>query len=296
GRLRTPFTAHPKRCPRTGELHAIGMHYTEGLTYHRVDANGELTVSRHIEVPRVTMMHDFALTRDHVLFLDLPVVFNVMRALRRDMPFAWSDRYGARIGVLRRDDPHGDVRWYDIAPCYVFHVLNAYERGEEIVLDAVRYEDMWREGTGMFPRASLHRWTIDTAAGAVRESRLDDRAIEFPRHDQRLLGEPYRYGYTVDSAGDERSGLRKYDLAAGTSVVRDFGAGTFAAEAVFVPREGSHGEDDGWLMAFVYDAGRDASDFVVLDAATLETTATVALPQRVPFGFHGNWISDAELA
>jgi len=296
GKLRTPFTAHPKRCPRTGELHAFGMHYSEGLTYLRVERNGELTVSRHIDVPRVTMMHDFALTRDHVLFLDLPVVFNVLRALRGDMPFAWSDRYRPRIGVLRRDDPHGDVRWFDIAPCYVFHVLNAHEDGDALVLDAVRYREIWRTGTSVFPPASLHRWTIDLASGAVRETPLDDGAVEFPRHDERRLGEAYRYGYTVDSTDGARARVRKYDLVAGTSVVRDFGPHAFVAETVFAPREGATGEDDGWLMAFVYDADRDASDFVVLDAATLETAATVALPQRVPFGFHGNWIDDADIA
>jgi len=300
GRLTTPFTAHPKRCPRTGELHAFGMRSFPGkLTYHRIGADGTLLESRPIPVRGATMMHDFALTDRHVVFLDLPIVFDVVRAMTGRMPYRWSDSYGARVGVLRRDDLQGEVRWFDVEPCYVFHVMNAYDDGEKIVCDVVRYPELWRHDATKFEPAALYRWTIDTVGGRVQETQLDDRRIEFPRADERRTGSPYRYGYTVDMArGEEGCGVRKYDLATGTSVVHDFGAGRFAGEPVFVPAAGDTAEDAGWLMAFVYDAARDASDFVLLDAAdpAAPPVATIALPQRVPFGFHGNWIDDAEFA
>jgi carotenoid cleavage dioxygenase len=243
-------------------------------------------------------MHDFALTDRHVVFLDLPVVFDTDRVAAGEMPYRWSDSYGARVGVLRRDDLQGDVQWFDVEPCYVFHVMNAYDEGESIVCDVVRYPELWRDDATKFEPASLYRWTIDTAGGRVQETQLDDRRIEFPRANERRTGSPYRYGYTVDmTGGEEGCGIRKYDLTAGTSVAHDFGAGRFAGEPAFVPSAGD-GEDAGWLMAFVYDAARDASDFVLLDAAdpAAAPVATIALPQRVPFGFHGNWIDDAELA
>lgn len=297
GRLATPFSAHPKRDPRTGELHGFGMSYAGGLTYHRIDARGALVASRAIAVPAVTMMHDFAITERHVVFMDLPVVFDRSRAQKGAMPFAWSDTYGARLGVLRRDDPSAPVRWLDVAPCYVFHVLNAYDDGANVIVDVVRYAELWRDGAGGFPPAFLHRWTIDTAAGVVRDTPLDDCAVEFPRVNESLLGGAHRFGYAVArGAGGDADGVRKYDLATGTAFTRDFGAGAFAGEPVFVPAPGETAEDAGWLMAFVYDAARDASDFVVLDATDLSTVASVALPQRVPAGFHGNWIDDAELA
>jgi carotenoid cleavage dioxygenase len=64
---------------------------------------------------------------------------------------------------------------------------------------------------------------------------------------------------------------------------------------VFVPRSDDAAEDAGWVMSLVYDAGTDRSDLVILDAQDFagEPVATVHLPQRVPFGFHGNWIADA---
>jgi carotenoid cleavage dioxygenase-like enzyme len=298
GALKTPFTAHPKRCPRTGELHAFGMSMRPpGLTYHRIDAAGTLVESRPIPVRGMTMMHDFALTDRHVIFMDLPMVFDLARASAGEMPFAWSDTYGARLGVLRRDDPAAEVRWFEIEPCYVFHVLNAYDDAGSIVVDVVRYPELWRKDARTFEPAALHRWTIDLTAARVRETPLDDTAIEFPRADERRLGSAYRFGYAAEMRDDERASIRKYDLATATSTKHDFGAGRFTGEPVFVPAADDAGEDAGWLMAFVYDAARDASDFVILDASDLRTppVATIALPQRVPAGFHGNWIDDANL-
>ncbi len=182
------------------------------------------------------MMHDFALTNRHVVFLDLPIVFDRGRAVTGQMPYRWSDAYGARVGVLRRDDPNGDVRWFEVEPCYVFHVMNAYDDGEDIVCDVVRYPELWRNDATTFVPAALYRWTIDVAGARVRETQLDDRAIEFPRADERRTGSAYRYGYAADMAGGgERCGVRKFDLATGTSAGHDFGPGRFAGEPVFVP-------------------------------------------------------------
>jgi carotenoid cleavage dioxygenase-like enzyme len=294
GRLSTPFTAHPKRCPRTGELHAYGMSMNPpGLTYHRIAADGTLVESRRIDVPGVTMMHDIALTDKHVIFLDLPVVFDLALARTGTMPFRWSDEYGARLGVLRRDDPSADVRWFAIEPCYVFHVLNAYDDGETIVLDAVRYPELWRSHGLEFPPSTLHRWTIDLTGGRVAETTLDDRAVEFPLADPRRTGGAYRYGYAIQTDEHCRGVVTKYDVANGASWTYDFGAQSRTGEAVFVPAADDAMEDAGWLMSFVYDAARQASDFVILNASDLRHVATVALPQRVPYGFHGAWIADA---
>jgi carotenoid cleavage dioxygenase len=164
-------------------------------------------------------------------------------------------------------------------------------------VDVVRYPELWRSDARTFERASLHRWTIDLTAERVRETPLDDTAIEFPRADERRLGSAYRYGYAAEWRNAERAGIRKYDLVNGTSSFHDVGAGRFTGEPVFVAASDDAGEDAGWLMTFVYDAARDASDFTILDASDLSRppVATIALPQRVPAGFHGNWIDDADL-
>ncbi len=231
---------------------------------------------------------------------DLPVVFDLELATAGTMPYRWSDEYGARVGVMPRGGTNAQVRWFEIAPCYVFHPLNAYEDEHgAVVVDVVRYGDLWRGGSSTpAPPAWLHRWRIDLTAGRVSEQPLDDRGIEFPRCDERRVGLVHRYGYAVytERGVDQSTGtsLLKYDLRDGTSVTHDFGPGRAPAEPVFVPASSAAGEDEGWVMTYVYDASRDGSDLVILDAAdfTGKPVATIALPQRVPFGFHGSWIAD----
>jgi carotenoid cleavage dioxygenase len=293
GRLKAPFSAHPKSDPRTGELHGFGMQLRPGaLAYHRIDAGGTLLESRNIPVRGVTMMHDFALTERHAIFMDLPIVFDMLLAMRGKFPYRWSDSYGARLGIVDRADPAAAVRWLEVEPCYVFHVLNAFESGDRIVIDVVRYAELWRTGNDDFGPTTLHRFTVDLDAGRVSEATLDDRSIEFPRIDERLTGTPHRYGYAVavGATGKGSAELRKYDLTNGSSADHDFGAGRVPGEAVFVPA--AAGEDAGWLMCYVYDAARDRSEFVVLDATNIAAppVAVVPLPARVPLGFHGNWI------
>lgn len=291
GKLVDSMTAHPKICPTTGELHFFGYGniFAPHVTYHRADANGELVINRPVDVPALTMMHDFALTARHVVFMDLPIVFNLDVALRGegDMPYRWDDAYGARLGVLRRDDPFGEIRWFDIDPCYVFHVANSFDDGDSIVLQAVRYPELWR-GTGGFEADGvLWSWRLNLATGRVEERQLDDRSIEFPRIDDRLAGLPARY--TVSVGNDS---LIRYDLKTGASERHSFGTGG-PGEAVFVPSaSGPADESNGYYLGYVYDPERDGSDLVILDASDFAgaPVARIRLPRRVPYGFHGNWI------
>ena len=295
GKLNDSMTAHPKICPTTGELHFFGYGniFQPHVGYHRVDADGVLTVNRPVEVPALTMMHDFAMTSEHVIFMDLPIVFNLDIAIsgKGDMPFRWDDAYGARFGVLRRDDPYGEIRWFDIEPCYVFHVANAYVDGTQIVVQACRYPELWRNDGGFAASAALWEWRIDTASGTVSERQLDDRAVEFPRIDDRLAGLPARYAVSVSDAS-----LIRYDMNTGEGVEHRFGGAGSAGgpgEAVFVPSpSGPADEANGWYIAYVYDAARDSSDLVILDASDFggDPVARIRMPRRVPYGFHGNWI------
>ncbi|WP_084955560.1 carotenoid oxygenase family protein [Thermoactinospora rubra] len=287
GRLTTGMTAHPKELD--GELHFFGYGLAPPyLTYHRLDAKGELVESREVEVPGPTMMHDFAVTENHVVWLDLPVVFDLERAGTGGMPFDWSDSYGARIGVMARD---GRVTWFDVEPGYVFHVGNAREDAQgRVVLDAMRYsreafQGIWRHIGGTpdpsrhLKGAVLHRWILDPATGRATERQLDDRPVEFPTINDDRTGRANRYLYAV-SEGE----VVKYDVETGASQARPVDGN--AGEAVFVPAAGARAEDDGWLMSIVDDR------LLVHEAAGLDLVAAVRLPRRVPAGFHGSWIAD----
>lgn len=302
GKLADAMNAHPKICPDTGELHFFGYGslVQPHVTYHRADAAGELTLSRPIEVPALTLMHDFALTSRYIVFLDLPVLFDVKLAMtmaaQRDLPYRWNDSYGARLGVLRRDDPYAAVRWFEVDPCYVFHLANAYdipsETGDSIVLQVIRYPELWRDDSSFDAAAALWRWTIKLKTGTVEQTQLDDRGVEFPRIDDRRSGRRARYAVTVGA-----NALVRYDLDDGSAEEHRFAAdglrGT-ADEAIFVPADGrSDDELAGWYLSYVYNPARDASDLVIIDAADFggDPVARIRMPRRVPHGFHGNWIT-----
>jgi carotenoid cleavage dioxygenase len=297
GKLVGSMTAHPKIDPVTGEMLFFGYDFGPTfLRYHRADANGNLVQSEDIDIPQCTMMHDFGVSETRVVFMDLPVVFDLNRLASGGMPFQWDESAGARLGVMPRDGSSHDVVWLDIEPCYVFHPLNTYDDGDAVVMDVVKYERMFAtDHSGPDGDASLHRWTIDPVAGVVKDEQLDDGTVEFPRIDDRLAGRAHRYGYAAQIQRDDQftgQGLVKWDLQTGASTVHDPGPGRPAGEGVFIPASENAGEDEGWVLSVVYDKATDRSDLIVIDASDFAAppVATVHLPVRVPFGFHGNWV------
>ncbi len=347
GTLFGGYTAHPKRDPATGELHAVSYNPMRGniVQYTVTGVDGRVRRTVDIRLKAQTMMHDFSLTEKYVVLYDLPVAldlsdrahtaaariatgllarmaerhatpdFVLRRAMRKSgqdgagapsggMPYRWAPERQARVGVMPRDGSASDIRWFEVQPCYVFHPLNAYDvtspDGECIVLEVVRHSSVFASGSSLVPGTqSLDRWTIDLAAGKVREERLDDTAQEFPRVDERRVGRPHRYGYTVGytsgssgmSAPDK---ILKQDLHTKRTQSVAFGPDREPGEFVFVPSSPDAAEDDGVVMGFVYDRSTDRSDLVLLDGQTMETVATVHLPARVPHGFHGNWVPTAD--
>ena len=334
GRLTTAMTAHPKADPETGELHFFGYSPIEPhLVYHRLSAAGELVCSAEIPGAHPSMMHDFAITDRHALFLDLPMVFD-FDLLDRKLPYAWNEGIPARIGVMPLDRP-GTVNWVEIDPCYVFHVGGAHTGPDgRIVLDACRYTAaditaIWSGMSGMggttateaaatgslaphhpsepgagrdhavarSGKARLHRWTIDPDAGTVTERARDDRPVEFPTLDDRLVGRPSRHLYTVSDA-DDTSAVIKYDDRTGAVTSHELGPDAVTGEAVFVPAADGTAEDDGWLISIVTRRDGSASRLLVLDATDVAgaPVATVTLPRGVPAGFHGSFVPDVENA
>jgi carotenoid cleavage dioxygenase-like enzyme len=307
GTLPGGYTAHPKRDPLTGELYAVSYFFGWGndVEVTVVDTQGRVRSARRVAMGGPVSVHDTAITQRWIVLLDLPVLFDMeMVQGGAKFPYRWFDDYPARIGLLPRDGDSTEVVWHEVGPCYVFHPLNAYDEvdGDGIVLDVVRHPSMFRtsllgpaEGT-----PTLERWHLDGHGGPVKEERLDDRGLEFPRLDERLVGLPHRYGYSVaidedDGVVGTESGLMRHDLVAGTSEVRRFGPGTTLGEAVFVPRHSTADEDDGWLLTLVHRSDIDSSALYILNAQDIGggPQAIVQLPQRVPVGFHGNWVADS---
>ena len=302
GALRTPMTAHPKSCPTTGELLFFGYRLRPPyLTFYRASATGEVLQTQAVDLPRAVMMHDFAITTHHVIFMDLPVVFDEGQAAAGAAPWRWDDGHRARFGVLPRADTDVAVRWFDVAPCYVWHTMNAFESEDAITITGTRVSTLWRQAP-QNPRdelPTLHQWVLHLATGTVSETPLDDASSEYPRIADARIGLPHRYGYTTSfflDAEPDHSEIYKYDLTSGAvRSVHRFPRGHTCGEAVLVPRNpiarDGH-EDDGYLMTFAHDRSEGTSYLAILNATDLsaDPVAEVHIPARIPSGFHGNWI------
>jgi carotenoid cleavage dioxygenase len=174
--------------------------------------------------------------------------------------------------------------------------MNSYEDSDgRVVLDVCRYPRMFDENmVGPFEDpGTLDRWVIDPRGGPVKEARLSERSEEFPRHDERLIGKPYRYGYSIATlAGTPFDGLEKFDLQSGSCETHYEGSSRSFMEPIFVPRSSTADEDEGWVMAYVHDTDTNTCDVVILEAQNFSAPpiATIHLPVRVPYGFHGNWV------
>ncbi|MGB1879089.1 MAG: carotenoid oxygenase family protein [Gammaproteobacteria bacterium] len=297
--LKGGYTAHPKLDPVTGELHAVGYWWPKrrgAVQYSRIGTDGRVREQLDIPVPGMTMLHDMALTERYIVIFDLPVTVRLRALLRRpSFPFAWDENYGARVGLLPRGGTAADVIWVEVEPAYVFHPMNAYDDAAgNVVIDVCRYARMFaRDQRGPFgdSRPTLDRWVLDPVNRRASETRLDDRAQEFPRCAPGRVGRPYRYGYTVTIGDAGFPGLLKHDLHTGNAERFSHGAAEHCGEPYFVPRAGATSEDDGYIMTLVYDDTVDRSDLVVWDARepAAEPLARVHLPVRVPNGFHGCW-------
>lgn len=302
-----PFTAHPHRDPDTGDLHAICYDALQHrkVWYVRVNAQGVLDHSVAIPVKHGPMIHDCAITRSQVVVLDLPVTFSWKALLARDaFPYRWNPKHAARVGLLPRQGQAGDVRWFDLDPCFVFHPCNAFDQPDgSVVMDVAVHRSMFahsRSGPEADTQPRFERWTLPAGGTRVQREVICERPQEFPRLDERLTGRPYRFAYTaefdVGTGGGQK--LLKHDLHARTTTTHDFGPGRKPGEFVFVPRHADAAEDEGWLMGYVANLDTGCGEFHLLDARHVgaPAVAVVALPVPVPMGFHGNWVAAADLS
>jgi carotenoid cleavage dioxygenase len=307
GRLAGAMTAHPRLDPDTGELLIFGYSpFPPFLRYHVISPTGELTRSTEVPIGRSVMMHDFVTTPNHVLFFDMPALFDLQALMGGGTSIRWQPESGGRIGVMPRDGEGEDIRWIEVEPFYVFHFMNAYEDGEGgIVVDGCRSVAM-PTSFGEDPppeqhvRPLLWQWRIDPAAGTVEDRQLDDRTGDFPRINDTRNGKPYRFGAHAHTGDWEQGldvrfdGIILFDHDRGTSEQHVYGPHSVSGEAVFAPDPAGEAEDDGWWIHFVTDMAEDRTELVLLDARdiTAGPVARVVMPRRLPFGFHGNWMPD----
>jgi carotenoid cleavage dioxygenase-like enzyme len=309
-------SAHYKVDPATGEM--MFFNYTEKppfMNYGVVDRDNNLVHYTPIELPGARWPHDLGITKRFTVVHDLPLYFDPkgLREGRHELVF--NRDQPARFGVLPRYGDNSQVKWFECTPCYVLHITNCYEDGDEVVMDGCIMPDYKKIPVGMHKnyydhiRANLdkhnnptmmHRWRFNMKTGAVKEQYYDDEITEFPVCSNDHVGRDYRYSYNVlYKKGDWLfKGVKRYDMKTGRMQRYEYGEGRYGSEPQVARRIGAKAEDDGYLLSFVCDMNTKRGEYMILDAANIEAgpVARVVLPVFVPVGTHACWVEGDRIA
>ncbi len=311
----TGISAHTKLDEHTGELLVFGYgKQAPFLHYGVVGADGRLEHSVDIPLPGPRLPHDMAFTENYAILNDLPQFWDPQLLEQGvHLPRFFPD-LPSRFAVIPRRGSTADIRWFEADPTYVLHWMNAYEDGDEIVLDGffqhtpepakqpndTKMASIYRSIDLGRLQARPHRWRFNLVTGTTREESLSDRVMEFGMVNGAIGGRPYRYSYNMTAAPGMFlfDGLVKQDLQTGAEQRYAFGDGVFGSETPFAPRDGATSEDDGYLVTFTSDVGNDLSECLVFDAAdiTAGPIARVRLPERISSGTHSCWTPASALA
>lgn len=304
--LKSNMIAHPKVDPESGELFALSYDVISKpyLRYFRFSADGQKSPDVEIPLPVPTMMHDFAITENFVVIPDQQVVFKLQEMVTGGSPVIYDKKKKSRFGILAKNARNAsDITWVESPDTFCFHLWNAWEEPEtnEIVvigscmtppdsifnecdqnLESVLSEIRLNLSTGKSTRRPMISESMNLEAGMVNRNRL---------------GRKTRYAYlAIAEPWPKVSGFAKVDLSTGEVNKYYYGDRRYGGEPFFLPKSRDGEEDEGYIMAFVHDERTWKSELQIVNAKDLMAEATVKLPSRVPYGFHGTFVDAKDLA
>jgi len=302
-KLDRSMMAHPKIDPITGEI--IFYSYlspTMDFIYFIADAKGNITHKEKLNLPFLSLMHDFAITEHFTIIPIFPLTLNFARFMQGGSIFKWEPECGTHFAILPRHGKNEDIIYFNDASCLGMHTVNAYEQGDELILDMVVMHDI-PEGAEAFVDDELSipgyltRWIFNLKTKQMGMEKLDIMNMEFPRIDERFTGLPYQHSYLASSYHLKQpyylfDSITHFDAASKTKAVHYLGEDAVPLEPIFVAKSPEAKEGEGFLLFYVYRKKEQRSDLMILDAQNVagEALAVIQFPHRVPFGFHGCWV------
>lgn len=299
-------TAHPHLNRADKGMLNFAIKFGPRNSYRFFELGPDATDPRVVgEVPvkNPAYQHAFGVTERWFVLTEFPFRVNPMKLLLSGRPFIenfeWNPDEPTRITLIdRKTGEIGHV--FETDACFAFHHVNAYEDGDEVIVDICAsadpsiidqlFIDRLRSDKPITTLPYLERLTLNVATGAASIERLSDAAFDLPRINYGRCNErPYRYTWGAGFGGsgwiDE---IVKIDVQE-RSALRWSEPGAYPGEPVFVAEPDAQDEDAGVLLSVVFDAPRGTSYLLALDARSLDELARAEVPHHIPFGFHGQF-------
>lgn len=305
GRLKSrSLTAHPKVDPVTGEwwscsAFALGTREPD-MALQVIDERGDLVREEFFRAPYAGITHDFAVTREHVVFPVMPLKGRAARICSGAGLYPYAPQRPSLWGIMRRNAHVESIRWFTLCDCLSADIMNAHTEGDVVHVDAML---SWRipppscKAAGSSPAdvtrgiAQLTRLSfyLLSPSGTIEVTPFQGALGEMPRCDPRRMMSKYRYGYIKT-----RDGLARLDWETGELVQTTLGRNT--QEPVFVPCSPAGREGEGFVLTMVDMPAEGRAELHVLDAMHLERAplALVRLPFEQPTPFYGNFVRRSE--
>uniref|UniRef100_A0A7N0ZTX6 9-cis-epoxycarotenoid dioxygenase n=1 Tax=Kalanchoe fedtschenkoi TaxID=63787 RepID=A0A7N0ZTX6_KALFE len=307
GQLKSAMIAHPKVDPESGRLFALSYDVIQKpyLKYFTFSADGTKSPDVEIELPEPTMIHDFAITEKFVVIPDQQVVFKLQEMIRGGSPVVYNKSKVARFGVLNKEATDGsEIMWVEAPDCFCFHLWNAWEEPESDEIVVI--------GSCMTPADSIFNESDEGLESVLTEIRLNLKTgkstrralipesekinLEIGMVNKHKLGRKTQYAFlAIAEPWPKLSGFAKVNLSTGKLDKFIYGDEKYGGEPMFVPNVNPVSEDDGYILAFVHDEKLWKSELQIVNAKTMKLEATVKIPSRVPYGFHGTFIGAKDL-
>ena len=300
------MTAHPKIDPVTGEWWGFNLFsdktYDGDMALQVIDKDGRFVRQESFRAPYPGLSHDFAVTREHIIFPIMPLTVDLDRVRAGGDFYAFDPALPSMWGIMPRNGSTSEIRWFKAPGKFSGHIMNAYTEGSKVHVDAtISPGNGFRfirdvDGNATDPMgaiATVSRLTFDLLSNGDEVEGVEPfpGAIgEMPRCDDRFQMARYRYGYMKSPQG-----IARLDWDTGERIVHAIpDAPGGAQEPIFVPRSPDAPEGDGFVLCVVNRHAQNVADLVILDAMKMDgpALATVRLPFNQHMSFHGMFVPD----
>ncbi len=305
-----PACAQDNDAPRLVNF-AIKPGLSTQISVYEFNLSGDCVAQQSRFVPGFAFIHDFAITPNYAIFFQNPIAFNPIPCALgfkgAGQCLAYKEGEPTQMLIIPRHDANAPMRTVPIEAGFVFHHANAYEQEGQLIVDSICYEnfpkvdpndDFRYTKFNTLPPGQLWRFRVDLDSETVQRQLISPRGCEFPVVNPAHVGRSYRYAYMgvthAPTGNAPLQAIAKIDLQTQEFQVWSAAPRGFIGEPIFVPRESADStdqEDNGWLLSLIFNAERDRSELIILDAQNVAAgpVARLALKHHVPYGLHGTF-------